>query len=271
MQKNWNFGEVDNPSHNFRVPPFQNKRKTPLHVRPSAGPPLIRPKSPHVCLDWKKTWKKKLKLLNPTRQPTASSLSTDGRSSSHSDLVTEIRRPQASLQILFPATSRHRHRRQRSGHRSELSLLLSRDLSLSPAVLPSRPSCGFRWLDLVGDHIWFGDLVLSAFWFNRRWWTAMWSGSNSGRPRGGAASMGYADLIVWVWVGGRWLGLGFHLSSLSLNLFSSFHCKERKKIGCFACMWFSYSSLHINFSLVGKQSLLSVAIKLKLFSIVNTT
>jgi hypothetical protein len=50
--------------------------------------------------------------------------------------------------------------------------------------------------------------------------------------------MGYAGLVVWVWVGvgGQWLGLGFHLSSLSLDLFSSFHCKERKKIGRFACM-----------------------------------
>jgi hypothetical protein len=61
----------------------------------------------------------------------------------------------------------------------------------------------------------------------------MWSGSNSGRPSGGAASMGYAGLVVWVKVevkvGGRWLGQGFHLSSLSLDLFSSFHCKEKKK------------------------------------------
>jgi hypothetical protein len=53
----------------------------------------------------------------------------------------------------------------------------------------------------------------------------MWSGSNSGLPRGGAASIGYAGLVVWVWVevevGGRWLGLGLHLSSLSLDLFIS--------------------------------------------------
>jgi len=30
-----------------------------------------------------------------------------------------------------------------------------------------------------------------------------------GQPRGGAASMGYADLVVRVEIGGRWSGLGF--------------------------------------------------------------
>jgi hypothetical protein len=65
----------------------------------------------------------------------------------------------------------------------------------------------------------------------------MWSGSNSGRPRGGAASMGYASLVVWVGVGDRWSGLGFqredaHISPQSLH----FTAKKAKQIGCFACI-----------------------------------
>jgi hypothetical protein len=57
----------------------------------------------------------------------------------------------------------------------------------------------------------------------------------SGRPSGGAASMGTP---------GRWLGLGqgrgsvvggWGWVSISSLPRSSFHSKERKKIGCFVC------------------------------------
>jgi hypothetical protein len=55
----------------------------------------------------------------------------------------------------------------------------------------------------------------------------MWSGLNSGRPRGGAVSMGYAGLVIWV--GGLWSELGFQCEDAHLSpSISSFHCKESK-------------------------------------------
>jgi hypothetical protein len=99
----------------------------------------------------------------------------------------------------------------------------------------------------------------------------MWSGSNSSRASGGAASMGYAGLVVWVGVaiGGRWsmVGAGFP-SLISLpprSLFISLQI-EKKKSGVLLVCDFLAPSLRVNFSLVGKQSLLSATVELKLFS-----
>jgi hypothetical protein len=67
-------------------------------------------------------------------------------------------------------------------------------------------------------------------------------------------------------VGGwGWVSI-FHLSP-SLDL-SSFHCKERKKKSAvlLVCDFFA-PGLCVNFSVVGKQSLLSATAELKLFSL----
>jgi len=98
----------------------------------------------------------------------------------------------------------------------------------------------------------------------------MWSGSNSGRARGGAASMGYAGLVVWVGVAveGRWsmVGAGFpSLISLPRSLFISLQ-REKKKLGVLLVCDFVAPGLSVNFSLVGKQRLLSATAELKLFS-----
>lgn len=118
------------PLSQLQSTPIPKQKKNSTACSPIRSLPVSRSAPNHRTFAWTE---KKLKLLNPTLQPTASSPSPDNQSSSHRDSTTT-----GELQILFPATSRHRRQR------SELSLVLSRDLSLSPVVLPSRPFGGFR-------------------------------------------------------------------------------------------------------------------------------
>ena len=78
----------------------------------------------------------------------------------------------------------------------------------------------------------------------------------------GTVSMGYAGLVIWV--GGLWSELGFQCEDAHLSpSISSFHCKERKKkSGVLLVCDFLALGLRVNFSLVGKQSLLSVTVEL---------
>jgi hypothetical protein len=247
MQKNWNFGEVDNPSHNFRVPPFQNKRKTPLHVRPSAvrpsaGPPLIRPKSPHVRLDWKKKHEKK---------------------------KTEAPQPNPSADCLFPFAGRPVLQPQRSGHRDPAttgeppdplpcdlpipSTKIRPQIRTEPPLPGSLPFAGCSplsplwWFSVIRSGRWshlvrlFGALgilvqpeMVNGDVVGVELWSATWWRGFHGLRRFGCLGRGRGSVV----------GAGFpSLISLPRSLLF---------IECFACMWFSCSRLTCQFFIGGQ-------------------
>jgi hypothetical protein len=94
----------------------------------------------------------------------------------------------------------------------------------------------------------------------------MWSGSNSGQPCGGEASVGYAGLVVWVGsgVGGRGRVFSVKTPISLLNRLISLQIKQNK-LGVLLVFDFITPTLCANFSLAGKQSLVSATTKLKLF------
>jgi hypothetical protein len=79
--------------------------------------------------------------------------------------------------------------------------------------------------------------------------------------------MGYAGLVVWV--GGRGWVSSMTRPSLSLDLFISLQREKKKKLVVLLGCDFLAPGLHVNFSLVGKQCLLSATAELKLFPLLN--
>jgi len=104
----------------------------------------------------------------------------------------------------------------------------------------------------------------------------IWCSRHSGSTRDGERRCGRGRTKVdhmvarlpWAtpaWLSGSGSGLCFHLSSLSLDLFISLQ-REKKKSGVLLVCDFLAPGLRVNYSLVGKQSLLSTTAELKLFS-----
>jgi hypothetical protein len=125
----------------------------------------------------------------------------------------------------------------------------------------------------------FGDQIWSVITSGPVIWCSRHSGSiGDGERRCGRGRTRFGHVVArlpWatpVWLSGSGSGLGVggrgwvSISHLSPSI-SSFHCKERKKKSgvLFVCDFLA-PGLRVNFSLVGKQSLLSATAKLKLFS-----